>query len=86
MVLKSLKNNRHIWILQADKGNCTVVLNESTYNEKIASLLDAGVYEILRKDPTAQIDQLDPITIYIYIYIYITLYATIFAFITHQFM
>jgi hypothetical protein len=57
MALKSLKNNRQIRILQADKGNCTVVLNESTYKEKISSLLDSGVYEILRKDPTAQIER-----------------------------
>ena len=57
MALKSLKNNRHVRILQADKGNCTVVLNESTYKEKIASLLDASVYEILHKDPTAQIER-----------------------------
>jgi hypothetical protein len=37
-VLKSLKNNKKIRILQADKGNYTVVLNESTYKEKISSL------------------------------------------------
>jgi hypothetical protein len=57
MALKSFKNNRHIRILQADKGNCTVVLNESTYKEKIFSLLDSDVYEILRKDSTAQIER-----------------------------
>jgi hypothetical protein len=55
MALKSLKINKQIRILQADKGNCTVVLNESTYKEKISSLLESGVYEILRKGPTSQI-------------------------------
>jgi hypothetical protein len=38
-------------------GNCTVVLNESTYKEKITSLLESGVYEILCKDPTSQIER-----------------------------
>jgi hypothetical protein len=28
------------------------VSNESTYKEKISSLLESGLYEILRKDPT----------------------------------
>jgi hypothetical protein len=55
--LKFLKNNKKIQILQADKGNCTVVLNESTYNEKIFSLLEPEVYETLSKDPTAQIER-----------------------------
>jgi hypothetical protein len=53
--LKSLKNDMQIRILLADKGNCTVVLNESTYKEKISSLLESGVYEILRKDPSLRL-------------------------------
>jgi hypothetical protein len=57
VALKSLKNNKEIRILQADKGNCTVMLNESTYAQKISSLLESGVYEILRKDPTSQIER-----------------------------
>jgi hypothetical protein len=56
MALKSLKNNKKIQILQADKGNCTVVLNESTYKEKKSSLLESGVYKILREDLTSQIE------------------------------
>jgi hypothetical protein len=31
-------------------------VNESTYKEKISSLLESGVYEILPKDPTSQIE------------------------------
>jgi hypothetical protein len=57
MALKALRNNKQIRILQADKGNCTVVSNESTYKEKISSLLESGVYEILPKDPTSQIER-----------------------------
>jgi hypothetical protein len=34
-----------------------VVLNESTYKEKISSLIESGVYEILHKDPTSQIER-----------------------------
>jgi hypothetical protein len=30
------------------------MLNESTYKEKISSLLEWGVYELLHKDPTSQ--------------------------------
>jgi hypothetical protein len=33
------------------------VLNESTYKEKISSLLESGAYEILHKDPTSQIER-----------------------------
>jgi hypothetical protein len=55
--LKSLRNNKQIQILQADNGNCTVVLNESAYKEKISSLLESGVYEFLPKDPTSQIER-----------------------------
>jgi hypothetical protein len=55
--LKSLKSTKQIRILQADKGSCTVVLNESTYKNKICSPLESGVYEILRKDPTSQIER-----------------------------
>jgi hypothetical protein len=55
--LKSLRNNKQIRILQVGKGNCMVALNESTYKEKISSLLESGVYEILPKDPTSQIER-----------------------------
>jgi hypothetical protein len=47
MTLKFLKDNKEIRILQADKGNCTVVLNASTYKEKVPSLLELGVCEII---------------------------------------
>jgi hypothetical protein len=56
IALKSLKENKQIRILQADKGNCMVVFNDSTYKEKITSLLQSGVYEPLSKDPTSQIE------------------------------
>jgi hypothetical protein len=55
--VKSLSLNKDIRILQADKGNCTVVLDESKYKEKLNTLLESGVYEPLPKDPTAKIER-----------------------------
>jgi hypothetical protein len=42
--VKSLKLNKDIRILPADKGNCTVVLDESKYNEKINNLQNSTSY------------------------------------------
>jgi hypothetical protein len=40
MALKSLTDNKEIRILQDDKGNYMVALNETTYEEKISALLE----------------------------------------------
>jgi hypothetical protein len=48
--LKSLKRNRDIRILPADRGNCMVIMNKSIYMEKLNTLLESGVYEPLQKD------------------------------------
>ena len=37
--------------LPADKGNSTVVLNRSSYEEKIVSLINEGPYEEIKSDP-----------------------------------
>jgi hypothetical protein len=55
--VKSLRLNQDIRILPADKGNCTVVLGEYKYNDKINTLLESGVYEPLPKDPTAKVER-----------------------------
>jgi hypothetical protein len=55
--LKTLKDNRNLNILPADKGNATVVLNTSNYKQKIASLLEDPVYRKLTKDPTDTIER-----------------------------
>jgi hypothetical protein len=39
--VKSLRLNKDIRILRADKGNCTVVLDESEYKESVARQLPA---------------------------------------------
>jgi hypothetical protein len=55
--VKSLRTNKDIRILPADKGNCTVLLDESQYMDKINTLLKSGVYEPLPKDPTAKVER-----------------------------
>jgi hypothetical protein len=52
-----LRLNKEIRILQADKGNCTVVFDESKYKEKLNTLLESGVYEHLPKDPTVTVER-----------------------------
>jgi hypothetical protein len=47
--VKSLRLNKDIRILQADSGNCVVVLDESKCKDKINTLLESGVYEPLPK-------------------------------------
>jgi hypothetical protein len=54
---KSLRDSKEIRILQAEKENCTVVLNVCTYKKKISSLLESGVYEIQRMDSTSQTER-----------------------------
>jgi hypothetical protein len=54
--MRSSKFNE-IRILQADKGNRTVVLDESKYKVKQNTLLESGVYEPVPEDPTAKADK-----------------------------
>jgi hypothetical protein len=53
--VKSLKLNKDIRILPADKSNCSVVLEVMEYRDKIDTLLKSGVYELLSKDPAAKL-------------------------------
>lgn len=50
--LKDLKQDNHITILPADKGNATVVLDAEAYEQKVWNLLQDTVYEKIMKDPT----------------------------------
>jgi hypothetical protein len=45
--IKVLKLSKDIKNLQADKGNCTVVLDESKYRTKLDTLLNFGVLEFV---------------------------------------
>jgi hypothetical protein len=54
--VKSLMLNQDIRIIPADKGNCTVVLDESKYNDNI-NTSGVRVYERLPKDSTAKVER-----------------------------
>ena len=54
--VESLKKDKSIQILPADKGRATVVLNNSDNESKALTLLqDENVYEKLNKDPTQKL-------------------------------
>ncbi|XP_037028790.1 uncharacterized protein LOC119069023 [Bradysia coprophila] len=53
-----LKENEDILVVNADKGNETVVLSKEQYHSKMmAHLTDANTYLVLNKDPTASIER-----------------------------
>jgi hypothetical protein len=51
MALKSLKDNKKISILQKDKGNCTVVLNKSTYKRRYPVYYNQGFMKFYIRTP-----------------------------------
>lgn len=55
--MKELRNNQDI-VIRADKGNATVVMNKSDYNERIKTLLDPDHHRKPTGDPTARIERL----------------------------
>ena len=57
MAVKGLKRDKDIVILPADKGNMTIVMDRSVYEEKLNDMLrDDATYRQLRKDPTTRIE------------------------------
>ena len=48
--LKSLRSMEDVIFLPADKGNSTVVLDRSSYEVKVASLINEGPYKELKSD------------------------------------
>ena len=50
--LASLRNNDDIVILEADKGNATVVLDREVYERKAKDILGQKPVKLLKKDPT----------------------------------
>ena len=56
--LRSLKRDTSIVIIPADKGPATVVLDRSTYDQKIQTLLsDEDTYRRLSKDPAPALER-----------------------------
>lgn len=53
-----LKNHPNLYILQADKGGCTVAMKKTDYVQKTEDLLtDTTTYNILKTDPTTKIQK-----------------------------
>ena len=53
-----LKSNPSLYILQADKGSCTVAIDKDEYIQKTSILLqDVSTYVRLEKDPTISIQK-----------------------------
>ena len=55
--LKSLRDNKNIIILPADKGNATVVMDVEEYNNKIQTLLRDPAYVQINSDPTTYLEK-----------------------------
>jgi hypothetical protein len=54
-VIKTIKEKiieNKLVITKADKGNCTILLHEKDYVDKVNDILNTGDFEILNKDPT----------------------------------
>ncbi|XP_033114265.1 uncharacterized protein LOC117114686 [Anneissia japonica] len=52
--LNTIKNDKSLTILPADKGNTTVILNSTDYERKMIDMLsDESTYKKIKKDPTA---------------------------------
>ncbi|XP_036329660.1 uncharacterized protein LOC118741793 [Rhagoletis pomonella] len=50
---KFLKNHKELLILNADKGNVTVLMDKSEYDIKIQTIVnDISTYKVLKRDPT----------------------------------
>jgi hypothetical protein len=54
---KSLKQITDVRILQAEEGNCTVVLDDTEYLHKFIALLESKVYEPLPKDQNSAVER-----------------------------
>ena len=55
--IHSLRQDKSIHILKADKGNCTVVMDKTDYDQKINDLLNTSTYKKLNRDPTPSIEK-----------------------------
>ncbi|XP_077551639.1 uncharacterized protein LOC144165714 [Haemaphysalis longicornis] len=56
--IKTLRDNTDIAVLPADKGNATVIMNRSDYDDKVHALLsDGDTYTRLDEDPTSKLQR-----------------------------
>ncbi|GJQ70125.1 hypothetical protein Trydic_g22595 [Trypoxylus dichotomus] len=52
---KQLKQDESLTIIQADKGNATVIINTGEYKQKIKMLLEPSTYVTRQRDPTSSV-------------------------------
>ena len=57
MALKKLEEDKDIVVLPADKGNATVLLDKSEYNQKMNDLLKDASYKRLKGNPTTRVER-----------------------------
>ncbi|XP_045535026.1 uncharacterized protein LOC123721196 [Papilio machaon] len=56
--IKELRTDPDILVLKADKGNATVVMNVSDYDNKINTLLnDSSTYQLMNNNPTQRVNR-----------------------------
>ena len=56
-VVGTLRGDGSIVIVLADKGNSTVVMDRSEYDQKLNIMLSDNTYRKLKKDPTAKTER-----------------------------
>ena len=54
--IRDLHRDNEIVVLPADKGNVTVVMNQSDYTAKMEVLLEDSAYRRLKCDPTTKVE------------------------------
>ena len=54
--IRSLRRDKDIIILPADKGNATVVMNRSDYTAKMEDLLEDPAYKKMKCNPTTRVE------------------------------
>ena len=54
--MKNLREDRDIVILPADKGNATVILDQTDYAAKMEHLLEDRAYRKVQRNPTSRVE------------------------------
>ncbi|XP_047002873.1 uncharacterized protein LOC124620249 [Schistocerca americana] len=52
--IKELRDNHHLVVVQADKGNATEFLDTTDYNKRMEDILAEAIYKKLQGNPTAK--------------------------------
>ena len=55
--IREIKNRKDIMVVEADKGNATVIMDVKEYDEKMEKMLTSFPYKKMSKDPTASYER-----------------------------